>query len=120
MARLEELKKEANNPDFWKDQERAAVLSQELSSLEDELNWFANIKKELEDLKELVPLMEDYREIEEIEKKIKDKEREAYFSGKYDKGNALLSVFSGAGGQDAQDWAAMLLRMYQRFCEKKD
>jgi len=37
--------------------------------------------------------MEDYREIEEIEKKIKDKEREAYFSGKYDKGNALLSVF---------------------------
>jgi len=119
LARLEELKKEANNPDFWKDQERAAVLSQELSSLEDELNWFANIKKELEDLKELVPLMEDYREIEEIEKKIKDKEREAYFSGKYDKGNALLSVFSGAGGQDAQDWAAMLLRMYQRFCEKK-
>jgi len=63
--------------------------------------------------------MEDNREIEEIERKIKEKEREAYFSRKYDKGNALLSVFSGAGGQDAQDWAAMLLRMYQRFCEKK-
>jgi len=87
--------------------------------LEEEANWFSNIKQEIEDLKELAPLMEDNREIEEIERKIKEKEREAYFSRKYDKGNALLSVFSGAGGQDAQDWAAMLLRMYQRFCEKK-
>ncbi len=87
--------------------------------MEEEANWFSNIKQEIEDLKELAPLMEDNREIEEIERKIKEKEREAYFSRKYDKGNALLSVFSGAGGQDAQDWAAMLLRMYQRFCEKK-
>lgn len=119
MARFEELKKETNRPDFWQDREKAVVLSQELASLEEEVNWFSNIKKEIEDLKELALLMEDNREIEEVERKIKEKEREAYFSGKYDKGNALLSIFSGAGGQDAQDWAAMLLRMYQRFCEKK-
>jgi len=94
-------------------------LSQELSSAEEELNWFSEIRKEMEDIKELIPLMEDDRELEAIEKKIKEKELEAYFNGKYDKGNAILSVFSGAGGQDAQDWAAMLLRMYQRYCENK-
>jgi len=94
-------------------------LSQELSSVEEELNWFSEIKKELEDIKELISLMEDDRELEAIEKKIKEKELEAYFNGKYDRGNVILSVFSGAGGQDAQDWAAMLLRMYQRYCEKK-
>ncbi len=113
------MKKETENPDFWRDKDKAVELSQELSSAEEELNWFSEIRKEMEDIKELIPLMEDDRELEAIEKKIKEKELEAYFNGKYDKGNAILSVFSGAGGQDAQDWAAMLLRMYQRYCENK-
>ncbi len=84
---------------------------------------------------------------EEIDKKIKDLERETLkpdfwkdkeraqkiireikelkdelsgaTGGKYDKGNALLYVYSGAGGVDAQDWASMLLKMYQRYCERK-
>jgi peptide chain release factor 2 len=113
------LKKETEKPDFWQDKDKAVELSQELSLIEEELSWFADIKKEMEDVKELIPLMEDDKELEAIEKKIKGKEMEAYFNGKYDRGSAILSVFSGAGGQDAQDWAAMLLRMYQRYCEKK-
>ena len=113
------MKKETEKPDFWQDKDKAVELSQELSLIEEELSWFADIKKEMEDVKELIPLMEDDKELEAIEKKIKGKEMEAYFNGKYDRGSAILSVFSGAGGQDAQDWAAMLLRMYQRYCEKK-
>jgi len=117
--RKEELKKEADKPDFWQDKDKAVEVSRELSLAVEELNWFSEIKKEMEGLKELIPLMEDNQELGAVEKKIKEKELEAYFNGKYDKGNAILSVFSGAGGQDAQDWAAMLLRMYQRYCENK-
>lgn len=63
--------------------------------------------------------MEDEILLADFEKKLKQKELEIFLSGKYDKGNAVLSIMAGAGGQDSQDWATMLLRMYQRYCEKK-
>jgi len=62
----------------------------------------------------------------EIKEKIKSlkiaidkQEIKVFLSGKYDKNNAILEIYSGAGGVDAQDWATMLLRMYNRYCERK-
>ena len=57
--------------------------------------------------------------IEDFGKKLKAEEFRVFLSGEYDKNNAILSITSGAGGQDAQDWAAMLLRMYERYCQRK-
>lgn len=54
-----------------------------------------------------------------LERKIKEKELQVFLSGKYDKGSAILSIYSGAGGQDAQDWASLLLRMYLRYSDHK-
>ena len=54
-----------------------------------------------------------------LEEQIKKQEFKIFLSGEYDKGTAILSIYSGAGGIDAQDWVTMLLRMYQRYCERK-
>jgi peptide chain release factor 2 len=50
---------------------------------------------------------------------IEKQEFKTFLSGKYDKNNVILEIFSGAGGQDSQDWAAMLLRMYEKYCAAK-
>ena len=55
-------------------------------------------------------------EIEEFQKRLKKKEIEVFLSGEYDRGDAILQIMAGAGGQDAQDWATILLRMYERYC----
>jgi len=116
------LEKEAEKQDFWSDKERARDVSQELADLKETIDSIGEIKKSINDVEELKEILDSdglYNEVADIEKKIKEKEKETFFSGKYDKGNAMLSIYSGAGGQDAQDWTAMLLRMYQRYCEKK-
>jgi len=64
-------------------------------------------------------LAQDKFSLENLERNIKKLEFKTFLSGKYDKSNAILEIFSGAGGQDSQDWATMLLRMYERYCVSK-
>ena len=117
------MEKEVQNPDFWEDKEKATELSQKLTNLKKEIE---NYKLLEEELKELEILSEDEsleKEIEEklllFQAKINKEEIKLFLSEEYDKGDAILSISAGAGGQDAQDWATMLFRMYQRYAEQK-
>jgi len=88
-------------------------LKEEIAAIED-------LKKELQDLQDLYSLGEiDKKAVDILEKKIKKEEFKTFLSGKYDKGSAIMEIYSGAGGVDAQDWATLLLRMFERYCQKK-
>lgn len=108
------------SPDFWKDHEQASQLSKELNDLKEGLVFWDNFDKKL--LNEYLKLSDEELAIRETEVRQFKKEFDqqyikAFFSGKYDRGNTLLYIYSGAGGVDAQDWASMLLKMYQRYAE---
>ena len=85
------------------------------------------LEKELQELNDLDKVIEEDEGLETeagekykaLTKQIEKQEFKAFLSGKYDKNNAILEIFSGAGGQDSQDWATMLMRMYERYCTTK-
>jgi len=109
---FKELKIEIQKPDLWEDKDKAVEISQRFNRLKQEISDFEELKLEIE-------YLDEKSNIDKIEKKLKDKEVEVFFSGKYDDAEAILSLYAGVGGQDAQDWTAMLLRMYQRYFERK-
>ena len=86
-----------------------------MGDLKEKIKEFEELKEEFEIEKEIG----EEKEIERFEKKLKQKEFQIFLSGKYDRNPAILQIFSGAGGKDAQDWATMLLRMYERYCQRK-
>ncbi len=111
------------SPDFWNDQQNATKISQQVAKLKEEVLIIDLIKKELQDIQELSGLDSGQQELQkfylQLQKRVTEEEVKIFLSGKYDKHNAILEIFSGAGGQDAQDWATILLRMYQRYCATK-
>jgi peptide chain release factor 2 len=106
------LEEEMQKPDLWKQKDRAIKISQEFNQLKEEIDGLDNLKEEIEKA-------DTEEKANQLERKLEKKEKETFFSGEYDKKGALLSIYSGAGGQDAQDWATMLKRMYERYCQKK-
>lgn len=118
---------EMQQPGFWDGRERATSMSKELSQLKREIEQWDGMVEEMSTLRDLAALANtDERMLKEIEARARTMEKEAlrvetqlFFSGKYDKGNAALSIYAGAGGRDAEDWAALLYRMYRRFFENR-
>ncbi|MCD6410480.1 peptide chain release factor 2 [bacterium] len=123
------MKKELEYSDVWNDLEKQRELSQKAADLEELIFQTREIEKELKDLKDFSEILgkkPDPELEEEIEKKkndlqekIRNLKTKVFLSGPYDKNNAVLTIRAGTGGQDAQDWASMIMRMYQRYCEKK-
>ena len=98
-----------------------------MADLKETVEKHLRIEKEIKDLKELFAIAgNDFGYLVELEKKAVDLEKtigqeelKVFLSGKYDTNNALLSIMAGAGGQDSEDWATLLLRMYQRYGDRQ-
>jgi peptide chain release factor 2 len=112
---------------FWEDSDRAASLSAEHARASRRLETFRGLESDVADLGGLVEMAEEDEslqgEVEEqiasVESRLAALEEERLFSGRYDSGDALVSVNAGAGGTDAQDWAEMVLRMEMRWAEAR-
>ena len=96
-----------------------------LSALEEEIKGWNLLEQRLKDALELAELGDEdlkdelSKEVSSLQKEIEQREFNAMLSGEYDQGDALLAIHAGAGGNDAQDWAEMVQRMYLRWAEKK-
>jgi len=114
-------------PGFWDDAEAAGLLGAEHSRATKRLEEFTALQGDVEDLDGLIEMAAEdstlQGEIDEqfasVEERLAALEEQRLFSGRYDQGDALVSVNAGAGGTDAQDWAEMVLRMEMRWAERR-
>ena len=112
------------NPDIWKNRDVANDKIKELGELKELIKKFEVIKNTLEiieiKLNSGERLDEPPKELNQVKKEISQLEIEQLFKGKYDKQSAFLSIFPGAGGEDAEDWAKMLEKMYFNYAKKRN
>src|SRR6187399_10340 len=114
-------------PGFWDDQEQAAKVSAEHTRAKRKIDLWEGIAADAGDLDELAELAAEDDELEaelasqlsSIESRLGELEEQRLFSGEHDAGDAVVTIRSGAGGTDSQDWAEMLLRMYLRWAESR-
>lgn len=120
---IENLESQMSAPDFWGDQRKASTISRQLSADQKLLASLGEYSRRINDALEFADedsmQSELSKEVGVISKKVDELELQLFLSGEHDESETIVSVHSGAGGTEAMDWAAMLVRMYQRFFEKK-
>lgn len=119
-----------NKPGFWDNIDQANKLNKQLTLLKKETSEYNRLTKEILSSKEILELIElEYSEelLNELESSIillsnniDELEIDTLLSGEYDNNDCFLEIHPGAGGTESCDWASMLLRMYQRFCDKNN
>lgn len=121
---LSELRAESQKPSFWDDSNYAQGVMKQISKLESRVEPWQKLLKSSADIAELATMHDSAMKFE-LEQQLSaatanfDALRaELKFNGPYDDHDAILSIYAGAGGTDAQDWTQMLLRMYSRYFEK--
>jgi peptide chain release factor 2 len=124
-AELDDLRSQASSSDLWDDPDRARVVSRRLARYETLFDKVLGLDSKIEDAEVLLELADeagddDSRQealglLRSAESALDELELESLFFDEYDEADAILSVHAGAGGVDAQDWAEMMARMYQRY-----
>lgn len=127
--RKPELEDAAARPDLWDNQEEARKVTGELSAVTDDLNMYDRLAEKIDEAETLAELGAEMGD-DSVEGEIKDivalvatdfdsLELRSLLSGEYDERDVVLTLQSGEGGTDAQDWAEMLLRMYLKWAEAR-
>ena len=123
-----ELEKEMSLPGFWDDNKKANERIAKLKELKAVHDPWAKSKKETEDLKELLSIVDPSdtesinhlsEDLEKLERSLDSLEFKSILSGPHDKSNAILSINAGAGGTESCDWVSMLFRMYAKWAASR-
>jgi peptide chain release factor 2 len=127
--RRAELEKEVSRPDLWDDPDAARRTTSAFGSVGDDIELLEDLGRRLSDAEVLHQLMVEEGDdsvageltaaVDDLARRLDDLELRSLFTGEYDENDAIVELHSGAGGTDAQDWCEMLLRMYQRWAERR-
>ena len=127
--RQPQLEAEASRPDLWDDQEKARKVTSELSAVNEDLELYDRLQGEVDDLETLHMMAREENDeslgpeiVEQaasLETVLDELEMRSLFTGEFDEGDDVCQIKSGEGGTDAQDWAEMLMRMYNRWADKR-
>ncbi len=123
------MKNQQQNPNFYNDVAKSKSVGQQIKTREYKIERVAKCENEINDCDAIIELLEleNDEELENqiieklkyLEKELDDFKIETLLKGKYDSNNAIITLHSGAGGTEAQDWTQMLFRMYQMYSEKR-
>lgn len=122
---LTKLENQMQDPNIWTDTEKVTKIGQDIKEKKEILEKLSHWSQAIEDAQVAIELGDkdliaiSYEEIQKQEKELEKFELQQMLSGEYDSADAILTINSGAGGTDAQDWASMLLRMYMRWAESR-
>lgn len=120
LARIDER---ASQPDFWANARESQAMMQRAAQLRAQVEQWDSLSQRLADALELARLEDESlrpdleAEVDDLAAQVERLEFVTYFSGEYDREDAILSIHAGTGGVDAMDWAQMLERMYLRWAE---
>ena len=128
LKRVRALESEIAEENFWNNQEQSQKTIRELKSLKSTVEPFLKIEEKIKDVRDIIGIAEA-RDVESLKHfkedlssislKVDDLEFKTLLNGENDPNNVILSVNAGAGGTEACDWAAMILRMYTMWAESK-
>lgn len=128
VKEVAELEKQSSAPDFWDDMQQSQKTMQKIGSLKAKIASYESLKGDFEDAQVMIELADEENDesliedctksVDDIEKKIESLTLSTLLNGEFDDNNAILTFHAGAGGTEAQDWAEMLFRMYNRWGER--
>nr|VFK50329.1 MAG: bacterial peptide chain release factor 2 (bRF-2) [Candidatus Kentron sp. TC] len=127
---MTEVRRELEDPEIWKDPEKAQGLGRERARLEDTIDGLVRLDTGLREASDLLEIAREEQDqdtanaldndLMDIERRLSELEFRRMFSGEMDAENAFIDIQAGSGGTEAQDWAEMLFRMYMRWGERRN